>query len=80
MTGATASMMQLQLFDEDGKMICEVDNDEATLESYPVKDGYRIHVRKYSLCILVRFGHTCAVVVVLCTCSVLDGMYFLVGD
>ncbi len=45
-TGATASMMQLQLFDEDGRMVCEVDNDDATLESYPVKNGYRIHVRK----------------------------------
>ncbi len=43
-TGATASMMQLQLFDEDGKIVCEMDNDCAVLDSYPVKDGYRIHV------------------------------------
>ncbi len=48
-TGATASMMQLQLLDEDGKMICEVDNDSAMLDSYPVKNGYRIHVREESI-------------------------------
>lgn len=39
-------MMQLQLMDEDGKMVCEVDNDSAVLDSYPVKDGYRIHVSR----------------------------------
>ena len=43
-TGATASLMQMQLFDPDGKLVCELDNDDASLNSYPVKNGFRIHV------------------------------------
>ena len=43
-TGATASLMQLQLLDGDGKLICEMDKDSATLGSYPVENGYKIHV------------------------------------
>ena len=41
--------MQLQLFDNDGKYLCELDNDDSTLESYPIKDGYRVHVSTLSL-------------------------------
>lgn len=44
-TGATASLAQLQVFDADGRPICELDNDQATLGSYPVQNGFRIHVR-----------------------------------
>ena len=36
--------MQLQLLDADGKLICELDNDDAPLGSYPVQDGFRLHV------------------------------------
>ena len=36
--------MQLQLLDGDGKLICEMDKDSATLGSYPVENGYKIHV------------------------------------
>lgn len=43
-TGATALLMQLQLLDADGKLICELDNDDAPLGSYPVQDGFRLHV------------------------------------
>lgn len=38
------SLMQLQLLDGDGKLICEMDKDSATLGSYPVENGYKIHV------------------------------------
>lgn len=43
-------MMQVQLFDNDGKLLCELNNDDATLGSYPIKDGYRVHV---STCYLI---------------------------
>ena len=39
-------MMQLQLFDGDGKLLCDMDNNDATLQSYSVQNGYRIHVRR----------------------------------
>ena len=43
-TGATAGMMQLQLYDDDSKLLCELDKDSSPLQAYPVQDGYRIHV------------------------------------
>lgn len=42
-TGATSTLMQLQLFNSDGKLVCELDNNTATLGSYPVENGFRIH-------------------------------------
>jgi hypothetical protein len=44
-TGATASLMKLQLFDDNDKLVCELCDDTATLGSTAVKDGYRLHVR-----------------------------------
>ena len=44
-TGATASLMKLQLFDDSDKLVCELCDDTSTLGSAPVKDGYRLHVR-----------------------------------
>ena len=43
-TGATASLMKLQLFDDNDKLVCELCDDTATLGSTSVKDGYRLHV------------------------------------
>lgn len=48
-TGATASLVQLQLYNEDNELLCELDDDAAPLKSYPVKNGYRIHVRKLAV-------------------------------
>ena len=36
--------MDLELYDKDSKLICKLDNDDKTLESYDVQDGMRIHV------------------------------------
>ena len=44
-TGATASLCELQLFDTEGKLVCGLDNDDAPLSSYPVGNGFRVHVR-----------------------------------
>ena len=44
-TGATASLMKLQLFDDNDKLVCELCDDTATLGSTSVRDGYRLHVR-----------------------------------
>ncbi len=43
-TGVTASFMRLQLFDLDRKLVCELDKEECTLGSYPVENGFGIHV------------------------------------
>lgn len=43
-TGATASLMKLQLFDDNDKPVCELCDDTSTLGSTSIKDGYRIHV------------------------------------
>ena len=43
-TGATAALMQLQLFDREGKMVCELDDDSASLGSSGVQDGWRVSV------------------------------------
>lgn len=44
-TGATASLVELQLFDSYDKPVCMLDNDSATIGSYPIENGFRIHVR-----------------------------------
>lgn len=35
--------MQLELY-SGSKLLCKIDNDEATFGSYPVEDGMRLHV------------------------------------
>ena len=43
-TGATATNIQLQLFGKDDKFVCDLDNNDALLGSYPVDEDMRIHV------------------------------------
>lgn len=44
-TGATASLMQLQLYNSDeDKLVSELDDDSVTLASTGAKDGWRINV------------------------------------
>lgn len=44
-TGATASLMQLQLYNSDeDKLVCELDDDKATLASTGAENGWRINV------------------------------------
>ncbi|RVE55030.1 hypothetical protein evm_000450 [Chilo suppressalis] len=43
-TGASAATMQLKVYDNKNNFICNIDNDEALLGSYPIDDGMRIHV------------------------------------
>lgn len=42
-TGASAGSMQLHLFNGE-KFIAQLDNDDAELASYPIKNGMRLHV------------------------------------
>ena len=43
-TGATSSMMDLEVFDERDKFVCKLDNNVALLGSYPIENNMRIHV------------------------------------
>ena len=44
-TGATAALMQLQLYDSDeDKLVCELTDDSATLSSTGAENGWRINV------------------------------------
>ncbi|XP_032083257.1 tubulin-folding cofactor B [Thamnophis elegans] len=42
--GSPASCMELELYTPDDKFVMKLDQDEALLGSYPVDDGFRIHV------------------------------------
>lgn len=44
MTGGSALTMKLELYDNKNKHICNIDNDNSLLGSYPIDDGMRIHV------------------------------------
>ena len=66
MTGATATMMQLQLFDGDGKLLCDMDNNDATLESYPVQNGYRVHVSEIIPFLIHIYGGLSVCTLTLC--------------
>lgn len=44
MTGGSAATMKLKVFDKKNNFICDIDNDDALLGSYPIDDGMRIHV------------------------------------
>lgn len=43
-TGGSAATMKLKVYDNKNKFLCDIDNDEALLGSYPIDDGMRIHV------------------------------------
>ena len=36
--------MNLEVYNKEDKLICALDDDEALLGSYPVDNGFRIHV------------------------------------
>lgn len=36
--------MKLKVFDVKNNFVCDIDNDDALLGSYPIDDGMRIHV------------------------------------
>ena len=43
-TGATATLCELQVYDSENKLLCTLNNDEAKLSTYQLEDGCRIHV------------------------------------
>ncbi|XP_028166159.1 tubulin-folding cofactor B isoform X3 [Ostrinia furnacalis] len=43
-TGGSATTMKLKLYDSKNNFVCDIDNDNALLGSYPIDDGMRIHV------------------------------------
>jgi tubulin-folding cofactor B len=43
-TGGTAANMQISVFDKEDKPVCEFDNNDALLGSYPVDSGHRMHI------------------------------------
>jgi hypothetical protein len=43
-TGTSVAFMRLQLRDDTGAMIADLDHDDATLASYSPYDGYRLHI------------------------------------
>ncbi|XP_053604427.1 tubulin-folding cofactor B [Plodia interpunctella] len=43
-TGGNAATMKLKLFDSKNNFVCDIDNNDALLGSYPIDDGMRIHV------------------------------------
>ena len=44
-TGATASLCELQLYDSENKLLRTLDDDNATLSSFQLENDFRIHVR-----------------------------------
>ncbi len=38
--------MCLELFDKDNKLVCKLDNDDATMRQYNVNDGMTVHVSR----------------------------------
>lgn len=44
LTGGSAATMKLKVYNSQNKYICDVDNDDALLGSYPIDDGMRVHV------------------------------------
>ena len=45
-TGATAALCELEVYDSENKLLHTLDDDEAKLSSFPLDDGYRVHVRE----------------------------------
>lgn len=48
-TGGSAASMKLSVLDKDSKYVCNLDNDDALLGSYPVDSGMKIHVEDKQL-------------------------------
>ena len=46
-TGAMTQSMDLELYDKENKLICKLENDDASLRAYNVSDGMRLHVSIY---------------------------------
>ncbi|XP_076360220.1 tubulin-binding cofactor B [Tachypleus tridentatus] len=44
LTGASAASMKLELYNKDNELVVSLDNDTASLSSYPIIDGMRINV------------------------------------
>ncbi|KAH3875072.1 hypothetical protein DPMN_038334 [Dreissena polymorpha] len=44
LTGANVGSMRLELYTNENRLVCQLDNDLAMLGSYPIEDGMRIHV------------------------------------
>ncbi|XP_013776286.1 tubulin-folding cofactor B-like [Limulus polyphemus] len=44
LTGASAASMKLELHNKDNELVASLDNDTASLSSYPIIDGMRISV------------------------------------
>jgi len=47
-TGGTAACMKISVKDKNDKSVCNLDNDSALLGSYPIDDGFTIHVEDSS--------------------------------
>ena len=43
-TGGNAATMSLELYDKEDTLIAKLDNDSASLGSYAVSNGMRLHV------------------------------------
>lgn len=43
-TGGNAATMSLELYDKEDTLIAKLDNDSASLGSYAVNNGMRLHV------------------------------------
>ena len=40
--------MELEVYNEQNKLVCNLDNDSAILGSYPLEDNMRLHVGRKS--------------------------------
>lgn len=50
LTGGSPTTMKLKLYDKKNNFVCDIEDDEKLLGSYPIDDGMRIHViDKFSL-------------------------------
>ena len=47
-SGGSALTMKITVFDKEDKKICNLDNDLALFGSYPVDDGFRLHIEDNS--------------------------------
>ena len=53
-TGASASSMILEVYNQDKEFVCAMTNDNALLGSFPIDDGMRIHVIFTLHCLIIR--------------------------
>lgn len=45
LTGGNPHTMKLEVYDKNDKLVCELNEGQRLLGSYPIDDGMRIHVR-----------------------------------